>query len=100
MANVKYLMTVDSETGEPTRLQLVGDAGELTDVDLSELSCDGGGKAGGGTTIVVNIYADGVVDRHAEVRPVRPPVPHIRVPHPRHSPRPERPATSAEDILP
>jgi hypothetical protein len=80
MANLKYLMTVDSETGEPTRLQLVGEAGELTDVDLSELSCDGGGKAGGGTSIVVNIYTDGVVvDRHP--RPVRPfPVPIIRIP--------------------
>jgi hypothetical protein len=78
MAHLKYLVTVDSETGEPTKLQLVGDKGELTDVDLSELSWDVGGKAGGGTNIVVNIYADGVaVDRHPKVKPVRPfPIPH------------------------
>ncbi len=80
MADLKYFMTVDSETGEVTRLQLVGDAGELTDVDLSEVSCDGGGKAGGGTSIVVNIFTDGVVvDRHPKRRPF--PVPIIRIPH-------------------
>jgi hypothetical protein len=37
MADVKYLVTVDSETGVVTRLELVGDAGELTEVDLKKL---------------------------------------------------------------
>ena len=81
MANLKYLITVDSETGEPIRLQLVGDSGELTDVDLSDLTCEGGGKAGGGTSIVVNIYADGVVvGQQPKPKPVKPPVPVILIP--------------------
>jgi hypothetical protein len=75
MAEVKYLLTVDSETGEPLRLQLMGDLGELKDVDLSDLTCDGGGKAGGGTTINVNIFSG---DRRAEVKVVKAGVPHIR----------------------
>jgi hypothetical protein len=85
MAHVKYLITADSETGEAIRLQLVGDAGELTDVDLSKLSCDDGEKASGGTSIVVNIYADGVVvDRQPEARPS--PAPRFQIPHIRTRP--------------
>jgi hypothetical protein len=37
MADVRYLVTVDSETGVLTKLELVGDAEELTEVDLSKL---------------------------------------------------------------
>jgi hypothetical protein len=38
MADIKYLVTVDSETGDLTKLELVGDAGELTEVKLGQLS--------------------------------------------------------------
>jgi hypothetical protein len=80
MANLKYLITVDSETGEVTKLQLMGEGGELKDVDLSELTCDGG-TAGGGTTINVNIFAG---DQRADVKLVKPP-PKVfirHIPHP------------------
>ncbi len=36
MAEVKYLVTVDEETGETLKVELVGDSGELTEVDLGE----------------------------------------------------------------
>jgi len=57
MASVKYLVTVDSETGRAAKLEKVGDAGELTPVDMSELSFDFGNVGSAG--IVVNIYGGG-----------------------------------------
>jgi hypothetical protein len=57
MAEVKYLITVDSETDMTTKLERVGESGELTPVDLSKLSFDFGGV--GSAAIVVNIYGVG-----------------------------------------
>ena len=66
MADVKYLVTVDSETGAPTKLELVGDSGELTQVDLSKLSWGGGNT--GGVSIVVNIYGAASVNPQGDVK--------------------------------
>lgn len=54
MGSIKYLVTVDSESGTPTRLEMVGDAGELTEVELSKLFQTSG--YAGGVSIAVNIY--------------------------------------------
>jgi len=69
MANVKYLVTVDSETGAATKLERVGESGDLKEIDLSKLFLDIGGF--GGTTIVVNIYGGGagVIPSGAVVSP-------------------------------
>jgi len=67
MADVKYLVTVDSETGTPKKLELVGDAGEFMEVDLSNLSWDSGNARG--ISIAVNIYTgDGGADKQAEMK--------------------------------
>jgi hypothetical protein len=57
MPELKYLITVNSETGMTTKLERVGESGELTPVDLSKLSFDFGGV--GGAAVVVNIYGVG-----------------------------------------
>jgi hypothetical protein len=54
MAELKYLITVDSETGVPTKLEKVGESGELTPIDLRKVSFDLTNV--GGTSIIVNIY--------------------------------------------
>jgi hypothetical protein len=68
MASVKYLVTVDSETGVPTKFELVGESGELTDLDLNKLSweCNHGGT--GGISLVINIYGGASVSPHGAVR--------------------------------
>ena len=35
--HTKYLLTVDSDTGAPVKLEHVGESGELTECDLSQL---------------------------------------------------------------
>jgi len=60
MADVKYFVTVDSETGLTSKIERVGEGGELKEIDLSKLFLDIGNV--GGTTIVVNIYGGGVTD--------------------------------------
>jgi len=57
MANVKYLVTVDSETCTATKLERVGESGDLEEIDLCKLFFDIGNV--GGTAIVVNIYGGG-----------------------------------------
>ncbi len=57
MASVKYLVTVDSETGTATRLERIGESGDLEEMDLSRLSLDIGHV--GAAPIVVNIYGSG-----------------------------------------
>ncbi len=61
MANyVKYLLTVDADTGVPVKIEQVGEAGELREVSLDELRPTlSAGSAGG--TVIVNIYAGGQV---------------------------------------
>ncbi len=58
MAISKYVVTVDSETGKPIKLQRMGESGELTDEDLGLLfpARESGGP---GVSIAVNIYAAG-----------------------------------------
>jgi hypothetical protein len=51
MANVKYLVTVDAETGAPTRLEFIGEDGDTTEMDVNKITCDCGG-----VSIVVNVY--------------------------------------------
>jgi hypothetical protein len=57
MAEAKYLITVNSETGIPTKLEKLGEDGELTPVDLSKISFDSGNL--GGASVVINIYSGG-----------------------------------------
>ncbi|MBI2214108.1 MAG: hypothetical protein HYU52_10715 [Acidobacteria bacterium] len=61
MANyVKYLLTVDADTGVPVKIEQVGEAGELREVSMSDLApAISPGSAGG--TVIVNIYAGGQV---------------------------------------
>jgi hypothetical protein len=66
MSEIKYLVTVDSETGVPTKLQLVGDAGELTELDLSNLSWEGANT--GAISVVVNVYGSGSIVPQGEVK--------------------------------
>lgn len=40
MAETKYLITVDSETGVPTKVEKLDEGGEPTPIDLSKLSLD------------------------------------------------------------
>ena len=99
MADVKYLMTTDSETGAVTRLELVGEDGELTEVDISALCCDSGSVSSPPTSIVVNIYAGGgapsmQISPGQEGKPIipiphipPPLIPHVRIPHPHRGPR-------------
>lgn len=68
MSDVKYIVTVNSETGEPTKVELIGDAGELTELDLNELphgSVDTRGA--GGISVVINIYGGTPVNPQGEV---------------------------------
>jgi hypothetical protein len=57
MANIKYLVTVDSETGTATKLERVGESGDLEEIDLSKFFLDIGNV--GGTPVVANIYGGG-----------------------------------------
>ena len=57
MANIKYLLTVDSESCMATKLERVGESGELKEIDLSKVCFDVGNV--GGAAIVVNIYGGG-----------------------------------------
>jgi hypothetical protein len=57
MAELKYLITVDSVTGIPTKLEKVGEQGDLTPVDLSKVCFDLGDFRPG--SVVINIYSGG-----------------------------------------
>jgi len=59
MANlVKYLVTVDADTGIPVKCEQVGDAGQLTEVSMQDLTPQAAPATSGGT-VIVNIYAGG-----------------------------------------
>lgn len=67
---VKYLLTVDADTGVPVKIEQVGDAGELREVSLSELRPTlSAGSAGG--TVIVNIYAGGQVSMQQPAEPAK-----------------------------
>ncbi len=55
---VKYLVTVDADTGVPVKIEQVGDAGQLTEVSMQEVSPQPTPATSGGT-VIVNIYAGG-----------------------------------------
>ncbi|HTY84166.1 MAG TPA: hypothetical protein VMB19_08095 [Silvibacterium sp.] len=70
MGEVKYLITVNSETGVIARIEKLGQSGEVTPVDLSKLSIDLSGV--GGAAIVVNIYNSGAaVEQKGAVNTVK-----------------------------
>ena len=59
MANlVKYLVTVDADTGVPVKCEQVGEAGQLTEVSMQDLTPRVAAPSTGGT-VIVNIYAGG-----------------------------------------
>ncbi len=55
MAEIKYLVTVDDETSETLKIELVGDAGDLTEVALEEFQL----PAAAAAPYAVNIYIGG-----------------------------------------
>lgn len=55
---VKYLVTVDADTGIPVKCEQVGDAGQLTEVSMQDLTPQVAAPPSGGT-VIVNIYAGG-----------------------------------------
>lgn len=61
--NLRYLVTVDSTTGVPVKVEQVGEAGDLSEMDLATFSRFWGtGDAGAGTSapqVVVNIFTGG-----------------------------------------
>jgi len=72
MANyIKYLLTVDADTGIPVKIEQVGEAGELREVSMSELQ-PAITPASAGGTVIVNIYAGGQVSmQQAPDQPAR-----------------------------
>jgi hypothetical protein len=58
--NLRYLVTVDSASGAPVKVELLGQAGDLSEVDMASfLRGLGSGGAGAPPNIVVNIFAGG-----------------------------------------
>lgn len=57
--NLRYLVTVDSTSGAPIRAEQIGEAGELTEVDLAGFVRSLGASAAspGPAQIVINIFA-------------------------------------------
>lgn len=55
---VKYLVTVDADTGIPVKCEQVGEAGQLTEVSMQDLTPQVASPSSGGT-VIVNIYAGG-----------------------------------------
>jgi len=56
---LRYLVTVDATSGAPVRVEQVGEAGDLTEVDLPGFVRSLGGSPGspGPAQIVINIFA-------------------------------------------
>jgi hypothetical protein len=58
--HLRYLVTVDSASGAPVKVELLGQAGDLSEVDVASfLRGLGSGGAGAPPNIVVNIFAGG-----------------------------------------
>ncbi|MCM2317128.1 MAG: hypothetical protein NDJ92_18435 [Thermoanaerobaculia bacterium] len=55
---VKYLVTVDADTGIPVKCEQVGDAGQLTEVSMQDVTPQVAVPSAGGT-VIVNIYTGG-----------------------------------------
>jgi hypothetical protein len=57
--NLRYLVTIDSTSGEALRVEQVGEAGDLTEVDLAGFVRSLGASPGssGRPQIVINIFA-------------------------------------------
>lgn len=55
---VKYLVTVDADTGVPVKCEQVGEAGQLTEVSMQDLTPPVAAPSTAGT-VIVNIYAGG-----------------------------------------
>lgn len=56
---LRYLVTVDATSGEPVRAEQVGEAGDLTEVDLAGFlrSLGASARSSGPSQIVINIFA-------------------------------------------
>jgi hypothetical protein len=89
MSILKYLLSVDSATGEAIKLELLGEAGDLSEVDLSQLGTYF--HPPGAPSVVVNIFAG---PGHVKSLPIGPPwiiCPPGTPPTPRHPEPPPGP---------
>jgi hypothetical protein len=59
MGEIKYIVTADDTTGNILKVELLGSAGELTPLDLSQIGVQAGAQQMGTPTVVVNIFAPG-----------------------------------------
>lgn len=60
--HLRFLVTVDSSSGAPVKVEQVGQAGDLAEVDLASFVRSlgaGSGGAGAPPQVVVNIFAGG-----------------------------------------
>lgn len=73
---LRYLLTLDSKTGEMLKAEQLGEAGDLAEVDLagfarslaSSLRVHGGmGSLGAPAPVVINIFSGGAQDSSAKV---------------------------------
>jgi hypothetical protein len=73
----RFLLTFDSAQGVPVKAERVGEAGELTEVDLPDFlrSLTPGPAAHAPQQIVINIYGGGAQDPPAVERAAGPPKP-------------------------
>ena len=55
MSILKYVLTVDASTGVATKLELLGEGGELSEVDLNQLGTYS--PHPGSPSVIVNIFA-------------------------------------------
>jgi hypothetical protein len=82
MSIQKYVLTVDASTGVATKLELLGEGGELSEVDLNQLGTYSARP--GPPTVIVNIFAAPGELRTESKEPWWPPcpkVPPVVVPH-------------------
>lgn len=97
--HVKYLLTVESETGAPVKIELMGEAGELTEVPLEDLQI---GRGMHSTPQVVNVFfgsqpGAAVQVQRAGRQPPQPPSIIIGGPTPPPKPRPKPADEDDED---
>lgn len=66
--HLRFLVTVDAASGAPMKVEQVGEAGDLTEVDLPSFVRSLGGAGASPQTqpqVVINIFGGAAVESHA-----------------------------------